>query len=1566
LNSQQDQIQALLADIDEVLSKPSPRLPWMASVETIHQRQVLDRIRSYLSQQKATQVVNENLTHSDVAEEAGLEQGDRQVPDLRDRQPTTPPPTDSDIRSTAGQILQAVIGEMNSLRTNLTQPLQDDIQALRQERQALTSEIKQLEQRRQDQYSLAQQQANQQQIISEFLQVLMARLQESLARDVAQALSNLEAQFLQNNLLGTESAPQLTSASATGDANAGELPLLTPAQRIEQIRLLQAQSDRDLMRLDSTLTIVFEALQRNLQTYQESLSQGLEKMHSLGQQGEAMFAALVNHLAEQLGREASSYVQSSIPVANIETATRPVAPTAPISTLNQNEVALQEELVVRSRPEPTPRTERDLGEIGEREKLPYPGTELSPQFAQLRHNREELRHSGTQEHSPIPPEDDFLSLESSSSETPSEAMMTEESGELEDLYDSLFTPVVEVSKQPEKGSGRKGEVSTVSLFESTEVSDRNIVPEQIAESTLADVDSEDSLEDFLLESANGEPEPSPESTLTNTESEDYLEDFLLESANVEPEPSPESTLTNTESEDYLEDFLLESPNVEPEPSPESTVTNTESEDYLEDFLLESANVESEQIPESTLTNTESEDYLEDFLLETPNMEPEQIPEPITNTESEDVLEDFLVAEDSEFVAGNFVDRPAIADADLFGETLLELDPEPPAPAAPSPPDSPASRETLADLSNVFGDENENVPVKGQPPSTVSKTSSKELRKPKNLTPVASSSEESTEYDALAEWDADIYVQASPDENLLPVEPPDEEQEQGILLDRNSLERLQADLFSLEGMDSALPEEASSIASPEPFTFSDFSQVEAENPFIVSAEEEMTTLDDLFTEVFDMPVTAAPHAVEVETAAPEFSQGDSSNMTLEDILSSLMEAEATPLNYPPRPDLNSRQVQTTGQVKRSLETPGGEKKKVGLFDLGDGGDGEEWGEGGDGGDGGDGEVKSSLPSPSPPSFPIFPIPLPQSSTPRNSNWYLGIDFGTTMLSAALLNRDSKEVYPLYWEVDGQNPKSECFRIPAVVSLLAGKVVVKSVGQPGLPLEEGGLLLQNFKHYLKLGIPYVSSALQDGNTEGEGGFLFEPMLQWSQQEDVSLAWLLHGLGALLGGLNPARENVLGLQLHAVGLEPSILDAALRQLGGVILGTPAGWGDAYRHNLREAVLGAGLVTESSQIFVVEDAIATLLSELTPNLGEAESKIHNLNSKIAPGGTLIINSGAITTELALVDLPENLENLTYSHFTCQSFAYGGNAIDQDIICQLLLKDESFGPLTQLPRGGYADVAARCQLQGRLQSSPLGLELLAAAANLKVILQDQDRFNLEIGDRRWEVKRRDLETKVLVPFVQQLNREVNAMLSQAGMSPVGINQAICTGGNASWSAIARWLRQKLPNAIVIHDRPANLPSVSPSPKSKIGRVAWGLATLPLYPQVLDGPRQQYSDYFLLWELMQAFTVTPLSISEITQALERRGLNTRTCLPRILPILEGQLPLGLLPSKEDALLLSSASRENPELAMMGAAPLFEQVGNRQYRLNQEQAKYVREYVGRLMASSQQKLEEPLSQSLIGL
>ncbi|MDE5093935.1 MAG: hypothetical protein O4804_06760 [Trichodesmium sp. St11_bin5] len=46
-----------------------------------------------------------------------------------------------------------------------------------------------------------------------------------------------------------------------------------------------------------------------------------------------------------------------------------------------------------------------------------------------------------------------------------------------------------------------------------------------------------------------------------------------------------------------------------------------------------------------------------------------------------------------------------------------------------------------------------------------------------------------------------------------------------------------------------------------------------------------------------------------------------------------------------------------------------------------------------------------------------ITLDQATLP----WYLGIDFGTTSISAALFNRKSGEVYPIYWELVDVKPE-----------------------------------------------------------------------------------------------------------------------------------------------------------------------------------------------------------------------------------------------------------------------------------------------------------------------------------------------------------------------------------------------------------------------------------------------------------------------------------------------------------------------------------------------------------------
>ncbi|MDE5121139.1 MAG: hypothetical protein O4965_13980, partial [Trichodesmium sp. St19_bin1] len=149
-----------------------------------------------------------------------------------------------------------------------------------------------------------------------------------------------------------------------------------------------------------------------------------------------------------------------------------------------------------------------------------------------------------------------------------------------------------------------------------------------------------------------------------------------------------------------------------------------------------------------------------------------------------------------------------------------------------------------------------------------------------------------------------------------------------------------------------------------------------------------------------------------------------------------------------------------------------------------------------------------------------------------------------------------------------------------------------------------------------------------------------------------------------------------------------------------------------------------------------------------------------------------------------------------------------------------------------------------------------------------------------------------------------------------------------------------------------------------IGRVAYGLAILPLYPEVADIPQEKYNDYFLLWEILEVFSDYPLSIKEVFQLLEKRGINTRVCQEKIQAILGGKLPSGLMPSEEDLILLSEVSKQNYEHQSLKINPLFEQkIDSTKYELNHEQAEYLREYLNRIVASSKQKLKEPLLRRL---
>lgn len=270
------EIQSLIADIDGVLPKADARLPWSKPGDVAAQRRVLERVRSYL---------------------VSLQQ-----PNVGVVQEKRPAPFTSQGSEALQEVVQAVTREISVFQTDLLHSVQAELAALRNERESLLREIRNLEHAKQL-GSLPQSQTVQQEIISEFSQQLVGRCTEGVKQQINQILADWEARVLNWEMTGTQVAPR-TSWGEVGQA-------IQPQVTSEQLRQMQVRSDRILTTLDADQQAIFETLERNLQSYQESLSQGLEKMHRLGVQGEMLFTTLINRWIEQLGREASAIFSSS-------------------------------------------------------------------------------------------------------------------------------------------------------------------------------------------------------------------------------------------------------------------------------------------------------------------------------------------------------------------------------------------------------------------------------------------------------------------------------------------------------------------------------------------------------------------------------------------------------------------------------------------------------------------------------------------------------------------------------------------------------------------------------------------------------------------------------------------------------------------------------------------------------------------------------------------------------------------------------------------------------------------------------------------------------------------------------------------------------------------------------------------------------------------------------------------------------------------------------------------------------------------------------------------------------
>jgi hypothetical protein len=645
-------------------------------------------------------------------------------------------------------------------------------------------------------------------------------------------------------------------------------------------------------------------------------------------------------------------------------------------------------------------------------------------------------------------------------------------------------------------------------------------------------------------------------------------------------------------------------------------------------------------------------------------------------------------------------------------------------------------------------------------------------------------------------------------------------------------------------------------------------------------------------------------------------------------------------------------------------------------------------------------------------PLKPVPDEQTK-----GWFVGIDLGTTGLSVVLMNPATEQFYPLYWTIasdanpstsEGESPVRR-FRLPAIAAFPApsgDRAPEPSSPQARLSIPiaitdrtdrfrnlghdadlSSPVFVQHIKPYLRLGIPYRSPQTQQ----------WEPVLQWSDHQQLPLAWLQSAFQTLLLTLkHPTRTAIGTLRCSALGLSDQSLQNALHQLAGVVIGYPANWSDTYSFNLREGILQAGLVAQPDQIFFLEDTIATLLSVLqrrsdSGQAGQAGQAGQNsaspdpgivLQNADWQGRTLVLNAGATMTEFMLVDLPAQLDTLTHADFLHRSLPFAGNAIDQDIVCQWLypLLQQPAAHRTRhldridltlpavdwsalnlhtltLPAVGEPDLPNRYRLHQRLEAAPAGQILLEAARHLKIAFQQQSYFTLQLGDRTWTLLRQDLGSRVLLPYVQRLNRELNTLLKQAEVTAPEISQVICTGGTASMGAIARWLRQKLPNAVIIQDTYTRPTVPQDNCIFSCSRVAYGLAVLPLCANLLNVARHQCNDYFLLLELLRHFPKQPASARRILQTLEQSGVDAVVCQSHLLALLEGHLPPGLMPSERDLALFAPDSLQNPYLQAIQSAPLLQKRGSH-YHPNPQQQQQLQQFLDMILAQSRQTLTHP--------
>lgn len=344
MTSHTAEIQTLIAELDSLLN--NKRLSKLLASEGQQPRQILEKIRNFLASCTDTEATTGTPENNEPKQQRHLSPllarfivKNNNSPAVQQNQPNQ---VEVNVNS----------AEANAF-SSLLAPLQAELQTLLQERANLVQEIRQLEQRRIQNYSLTQQLANQERIITDFLQALTSHLGVSFQPQKSPMLTDSSQQ--QQLSLGGAGFPKheqqqqlVDNPENTQPPLSSPLSSLQSPEQLQRLTHLAQELDRRLLALDGSVNVVFESLQRNIHAYSESLSQALARMYTKGLQGEQLLSGLIDNLAQQMQLKITSQEPFTIDIhketlpsdpKSLQAAGVVESPAAPSSTQKDNSLS---------------------------------------------------------------------------------------------------------------------------------------------------------------------------------------------------------------------------------------------------------------------------------------------------------------------------------------------------------------------------------------------------------------------------------------------------------------------------------------------------------------------------------------------------------------------------------------------------------------------------------------------------------------------------------------------------------------------------------------------------------------------------------------------------------------------------------------------------------------------------------------------------------------------------------------------------------------------------------------------------------------------------------------------------------------------------------------------------------------------------------------------------------------------------------------------------------------------------------------------------------------------------